>query len=137
MSFSGVDFQAIPDETFVLGELTFKNDVRGSNSNEEFSGTYATDLTIFTNSPISSNQGNFNDVLIEQINLDITQDTFGEDRQQNPDIISFADNPEFGSFHVYEGKKGTVELLGEFDNDGNLSFAGFGEVLAETTGFLS
>ena len=72
MSFSGVDFQAIPDETFVLGELTFKNDVRGSNSNEEFSGTYTTDLTIFTDSPISSNQGNFNDVLIEQINLNIT-----------------------------------------------------------------
>ena len=137
LSFSGDDFQAKPDEAFVLGELTYKNDVNGSNSNEEFSGIYTTDLTIFTDSPISSNQGNFNDVLIEQINLNITQDTFGEVRQQNPDIISFPDNPEFGSFHVYEGKKGTVELLGEFDNDGNLSFAGFGEVLAETTGFLS
>ena len=136
LSFSGGDFQAIPDETFVLGELTYKNDVRGSNSNGEFSGTYATDLTVFTDSPISSNQGNFNGVLIEQINLNVTQDTFGDVREQNPDIISFADNPEFGSFHVYEGKKGSVELLGEFDDDGTLSFAGFGEILAEGSGFL-
>ncbi len=137
LSFKAENFQTKPGDTFVLGKLVYGNEINGIPSNEELSGNYTTDLTIFSNSPISSNQGNFNRVLTEQINLNVTQDTFGEVREQNPDIISFADNPEFGSFHVYEGKKGGVELLGQFDNDGNLSFAGFGEIINPSTGFIT
>lgn len=137
LSFDGQDFQATPDNPFVLGELTYGNEINGIPSNEEFSGTYTTELEIFSNSPISSSLVNLNRSLTQKINLDVTQDTFGDIREQNPDIISFANRPEFGSFHVYEGKKGTVELLGEFGENGELFFAGFGEVLVEDTGFLT
>ncbi len=94
-------------------------------------------LSISSNSPFSSSPINFNQSLTEQITLNTTQNVVGDPAEENADIVYFSDFVEFGSFRVFEGATGTVQLLGRF-SDGSLNFAGFGEVLSDpSTGFLN
>ncbi|MBV8884624.1 MAG: choice-of-anchor K domain-containing protein [Chroococcidiopsidaceae cyanobacterium CP_BM_RX_35] len=130
LSFNGTNFTTVPNAKFVLGTLTYKNGTVDVNSNSE-DGIFTSDITVTSNSSDTSPY-DFNKSFNEQVNLDATPNV--GDIYQNADSIYFPNHPEFGSFRVFEGETGTVQLLGTFDG---LELAGFGNVVSgPDTGFV-
>lgn len=117
-------------QPFVLGYFTYKNGRYFLNSESDNTrDLFVADLTVETD----SEQPQFIQSLTKKIGLDITPNLGNP--EQNADIIYFLDNPEYGSFRIYEDQEATVEILGLF---GSLDLAGFGGVVSgQDTGFTT
>jgi hypothetical protein len=125
LTFTGADFDTSVGESFVMGNLWFRN-----------AFTYWGEIDQVT---LALNTGTVDPNNYSNLQLPLTI-AFGStvnqyiDPYADADYIYFPDYPEFGSFRVFEGNSTSVELLGVF---GSFTFLGFGAVEDPTVGFLN
>ena len=123
LQFSGSTFTNITKgDTFVIGILDYFN---GST----FGGSSITNIDLQINT--LSSDSDFVQQITILTELFLTPNS-GESEVADADFIFFPDNPEFGSFRVFEGQSAQVEILAEFNS---LHLRGFGDVTG--AGFTS